>query len=65
MQQRNYMSRYDQFIELLDKYTAAVEKRKEKEVEELGIDMFLPFVLSENQAREALIINVIEHYKFN
>lgn len=65
MQQRNYMSRYDQFIELLDKYTVAVEKRKEKEVEELGIDMFLPYIISENQAREALIINVIEHYKFN
>lgn len=61
----SYMSRYDQFIELLDKYTATVEKRKEKEVEDLGIDTFLPFVLSENQAREALIINVIEHYKFN
>lgn len=58
------MSRFDHFIKLLDDYTEAVEKRKGKEFEDLGIDNFLPYIIDENQAREALIIDVIEHYKF-
>ena len=59
------MSRFDHFIQLLDEYTEAVEKRKDKELEDQGIDIFLPYIIDEHQAREALIIDVIEHYNFN
>ena len=59
------MSKFDHFITLLDKYTVAVEKRKDEEFKDRVIDNFLPYIIEEHQAREALIIDVIEHYKFN